>query len=109
MEISKETENKNRGKNTLIIYAEFDTYTKRIERIYFNVNDLAAMREWNKIKEAQKKAGIINEGIILLRVGEIDTENMEDDTIVRGIKVKKVLEAEKWQELKNYSNEDKEL
>lgn len=109
MEISKEKENINRGKNTIIIYAEFDTYTKRIDKIYFNLNDLAAAREWNKIKKAKEKAGITNEGIILLRIGEIDTENINDDIIVRGTKVKKVLEAKEWEELKDYSTEDNKL
>lgn len=108
-EITKEKENKNRGKNTLIIYAEFDTFTKRIDNIYFHVNDMAAIREWDKIQKARKESKIYVKGIILLRIGEIDTENLTDDIIVRGVKVKKVLEAEEWQELKDYETEENKI
>nr|WEW54426.1 MAG: hypothetical protein [Microvirus Sku114] len=108
-ETTKSKENINRGKNTLIVYAEYDIYTKRIEKIYFNVNDLAAMKQWTDIKKANKKLGIIDDGLILLRIGELDTENTEDDIILRGTKIKKVMEADAWEELKNYSNEEMEL
>lgn len=108
-ETSKEKENKQRGLNTLIIYAEFDTYTKKIERIYLHLNDLAAAREWENTKKTRQKMGMVTEGIILLRIGELDTENMKDDIIIRGTKVKKVLEAEAWKELKNYETEDNKI
>lgn len=109
METTKETKNTNRAKNTVIIYAEFDTYTSKIERIYLYLNDLAAAREWENTKKTRQKMGMTTEGIILLRIGELDSENIEDDIIIRGTKVKRVLEADKWQELKNYETEDNKL
>ena len=109
LEKTREKENKNRGKNTLIMYVEYDNYTKRIDNIYFHVNDLAAIREWTAIKKNREKANISTEGLYLLRVGEIDTENLVDDVIVRGFKVKKVMEADEWQEIPDYEKEENKL